>query len=107
MFSPKVKFSQTILKTRFGLKIDLEGFQLPQLSTMPRLMNLYLRTKYLQTQSPCGSIQFEMSKSLGLILLQRVDLLKTKTMVSDKYLESGIIIVKMSFYRYNNPMDSA
>lgn len=33
MFSLKVKFSQTILKTKFGLKIDLEWFQLPQLSS--------------------------------------------------------------------------
>lgn len=47
MFSPKVTFSQTILKTRFGLKIDLERFQLPQLSTVPRVMNLCLRFKYL------------------------------------------------------------
>lgn len=47
MLSPKDKFSQTILKTRFGLKIDLERFQLPQLSTVPRVMNLCLRFKYL------------------------------------------------------------
>lgn len=47
MFSLKVKFSQTILKTKFELKIDLERFQLPQLSTVPRVMNLCLRFKYL------------------------------------------------------------
>lgn len=47
MFSPKVKFSQTILKTRLGLKIDLERFQLSQLSTVPGVMNLCIRFKYL------------------------------------------------------------
>lgn len=50
MFSPKVKFSQTfyfILKMRFEQETNQERFQLLQLSIVPRVINLWLRFKYL------------------------------------------------------------